>query len=287
MFISAGLLLASGMVLAPGALAQSVPVVNPGFETISRPLDGGEQTNGIGGAATPVGTRFPFPFGSGLVDWADPVTVPGWHTRVVPFGSTDQILAGVLRPTSLGGTPFLTDLEGENVLAIQAALAGQQTTAVLEPNTTYTLSFLGGISSFDSEYFFSVSLTAIEPTATLPLEGEPGVSRLALGSFFPPAGHPDGVMRRYEFSYTTPETLPPNLVGAHVGIHVFGSDGLPRVNYDDFQLTAQASLGVPSVPAWGLATLSALVLVAGAARVGRAPHRASSPSIGTPTDELR
>ena len=222
--------------IASSALAGSV-IVNPGFETISRPLAGGEQTNGIGGAGTLVGTRFPFPFSTGVVSWASPVTVPGWRTNVVPFGSTSEILAGVLRPTALGGTPFVTGLEGVNGLAVQAALVGQKTSLVLQPDTTYTLSFLGGISSFDSEYFVSVTLTAIDDTATLPLEGQPGVTRLELGSFFPPGGQPDGVMRRYEFSYTSPSVLPPNLVGTHVGINVFGSDGLPRVIYDDFKLT--------------------------------------------------
>jgi hypothetical protein len=235
---SFGIALFASMCIASSAQAESVLIVNPGFETVSRPLAGGEQTNGIGGAGTLVGTREPFPFGVGTVDWSAPVTVPGWRTFVVPFGSPDILYAGVLRPTELGGTPFVTGIEGGNVLAIQVAQAGQETAEVLQPNTTYTLSFLGGISQFDSNYFFAVTLTAIDDTATLPIENQPGVTRLALGSFFPPVQQPDGVMRRYEFSYTSPNPLPASLVGARVGINVYGSDGIPRVIYDDFTLTA-------------------------------------------------
>jgi len=45
-------------------------------------------------------------------------------------------------------------------------------------------------------------------------------------------------MRRYEFSYTSPDVLPASLVGTNIGINLFGSDGLPRVIYDDVTLTA-------------------------------------------------
>ncbi|MGD1917246.1 MAG: GC-type dockerin domain-anchored protein [Phycisphaerales bacterium] len=224
--------------LASAVLGDPVPIVNPGFETINRPLAGGEQSNGAGGAGVELGTYSTFPFGGGVVDWSNPVIVPGWQTRTVPFGSPSQILAGVLRPTDVGGDPFITGIEGDHVFAIQAALAGQDTGVLLRPNTEYTLGFLGGISRFDSEYFFSMSLIAIEDGVTLPLEGQAGVTRLELGRFFPPGGGADGLMRRYEFSWTSPETLPAPLVGTTVGIHLFGSDGLPRVLYDDFTLTA-------------------------------------------------
>ena len=223
--------------VASSAVADPVPLVNPGFEAVSRALAPGEQTNGIGGAGVQVGTMFPFPFGPGSVDWSDPVTVPGWQTPTLPFGDPRQILAGVLRPTDFGGDPFISGIGGDHVLAIQAAQAGQETSAVLQPDTEYTLGFLGGISQFDSDYFFAVSLIAIDDTATLPIEGRAGVTRLEIGRFFPPIG-PEGIMRRYEFSYTTPAILPPALVGTHVGINVYGSDGIPRVLYDDFTLTA-------------------------------------------------
>lgn len=243
--------------------AESIPIVNAGFESVSRPLNEAEQTNGIGGTEILVGTKTPFPFGVGIVDWSAPVTVPGWRTFVVPFQSPGEVLAGVFRPTELDGTPFVTGVEGDNVLAVQAALVGQKTTVILQPDTTYTLSFLGGISPFDSDYFLSVSLTAIDDTATLPLESLPGVTRLALGSFFPPNNQPDGVMRRYEFSYTTPEILPPGLVGANVGINVFGSDGLPRVIYDDFTLTTDTIQGVPASSEMGLILFTLVVFVVG------------------------
>jgi len=227
---------------APCAHAGMVTIVNPGFEAVSRPLAGGEQTNGLGGDAILVGTRTPFPFGGGPVDWSDPVTAPGWRTRTVPFESLDEVLAGILRPVAVGGTPFVTGIEGDHALAIQAALAGQATEAVLEPGATYTLSFLGGISSFDSSYFFAVSLTAVAGGVEVPVENEPGVTRLEIGRFFPPEPSADGVMRRYEFSYTAPDPLPAELVGRRVGINVFGSDGIPRVIYDDFALTVDGGM---------------------------------------------
>ncbi len=253
---------------ASSAQVQSLPIDNPGFEAVSRVLVGGEQTNGIGGDSLLVGTREPFPFGSGQVDWSSPVTVSGWRTWVVPLGSANQVLAGVLRPTDLGGTPFVTGLEGDNVLAVQAALVGQETTTLLQPDTTYTLGFLAGISSFDSDYFFAVSLTAIDDTVVLPVEGDSGVTRLALGSFFPPSNQPDGILRRYEFSYTSPEVLPSELVGARVGICVFGSDGIPRVVYDDFTLTATSTRAVPATRAWGALAL-VLWILAGSVAVSK------------------
>lgn len=263
-----GTALLAAMCIVSSARAGSVTVVNPGFETVSRPLAGGEQTNGIGGTGTLVGTRFPIPFGSGTVDWSSPVTVPGWRTQVVPFGSASVVHAGVLRPTAVGVTPFVTGLEGDNVLAIQAALVGQETTAVLQADTTYTLGFLAGISQFDSTYFFAVSLTAIDGSATLPLEGQPGVTRLQLGTFFPP-NQPDGVMRRYELSYTTPAVLPAHLVGTHVGINVFGSDGIPRVIFDDFTLSDGTIPEVPATSPLGLAVLVLLLLAGGALAIRR------------------
>jgi hypothetical protein len=232
----------TSMLIASSARAQSLLNDNPGFEAVSRPLAAGEQTNGIGGRIIPVGTRMPFPFGGGPVDWSSPVTVWGWRTNVVPFGSQSKLLAGVLRPPHIGATPFVTGFKGKNVLALQAGMVGQKTKAVLQPDTTYTLKFLAGISEFDSDYFFAVSLTAVDPSATLPLENQPGVTRLALGTFFPPPS-PDGVMRPYEFSFTTPPVLPANLVGKRVGINIFGSDGIPRVVYDDVRLTDSITSG--------------------------------------------
>jgi len=118
------------------AKAQDIPIVNPGFESVSRALVGGEQTNGVGGSDTLVGTRYPYPFGVGLVDWSDPLTVPGWYSQTVAFGSPGEIFVGVLRPTTVGGTPFITGIEGDNVLSIQVAIVGQATNAMLQPNTT-------------------------------------------------------------------------------------------------------------------------------------------------------
>lgn len=246
------------------ATAAPIEIVNPGFEALSRPLAEGEQTNGLGGTGVPVGTRTTFPFGVDPVDWSDPVEVPGWQSRTVPFGSSGEILAGVLNPTDVGGTPFINGIEGDYALTIQAAIVGQATGALIQPNTEYTLSFLGGISVFDSEYFFGVTLTAIDAINTLPIENEPGVTRLA-GGGFPDSGtqEADGVMRRYTLTYTTPEVLPAAIVGDRLGINLFGSDGLPRVVYDDFTLDARV------IPAPSFAGVLVPVLVFASRRRAR------------------
>ena len=269
-----GAALLASLWLVSSASAQVLLNENPGFEAVSRALAPGEQTNGLGGASTLVGTYVPFPFGGGTVDWSSPVTVRGWQSTTVPFGSPAQLLAGAMRPTELGGTPFVTGFRGNNVLVIQAAQVGQRTKTVLEPDTTYTLRFLAGISEFDSSYFFAVSLTAVDPSAPLPLENQPGVTRLQLGTFFPPNAQPDGVMRPYEFSYTTPAVLPPNLVGKRLGIHIFGSDGIPRVVYDDFRLTSSETEHVPTDTPWGVLTLYLLPFRAARAKAESAVREA-------------
>lgn len=220
------------------ASGEPLPIVNPSFEDISRPLDPGEQTNGSGGAGVLVATRTPF--GNPLPSWANPVEVAGWRTRLVPQGSTDEILAGVLNPPLIDGQPFITGQDGKNVFAIQASQVGQTINAQIQPNTRYRLDFIGGIGITDSEYCLSPTFIAVDDLTTLPLENFPGVTRLGnmQGGCIDVPLNTFGTMQPYSLEYTTPPVLPPELVGKYIGIHMYGSDGVPRVVYDDFHLDA-------------------------------------------------
>lgn len=222
--------------LAVSALGDLLPIVNPSFEVLSRPLAVGEQTNGAAGAGVPVATRFPF--GGGGVSWDDPVEVPGWRTRYRPPPDTAVNYAGVLNPPLLGGIPFVTQQDGETVAAVQAAQIGQTLDVQLQPDTRYRLDFLGGIGLFGSDYFLAVSLIAVDDLERLPLEGQPGVQRLVISQGLIPPPESFGTMLPYSLEYTTPPTLPPNLAGRYIGIHMYGSDGIPRVLYDNFRLEA-------------------------------------------------
>ncbi len=241
--------------VAQQAPAADINVVNHSFEEVSRALAIGEQTNGAGGAGVSVGTRFPF--GNDAVDWSNPVEVPGWRTRLPPNGSPNIVYAGVLNPPDLGPGPFITGQDGENVIAIQVAQVGQTLDHVLQPNTRYTLDFRAGIGLFDSDYFFAVSLIAVDDLSTLPLENEPGVARLTLTQNLIPSPDTFGTMLPYTLEYTTSEVLPPNLIGRYVGIHMYGSDGIPRVVYDDFRLDATP---IPEPVAIGLLMFSIVIV---------------------------
>ncbi|MDX2130495.1 MAG: hypothetical protein SFY69_00395 [Planctomycetota bacterium] len=226
------------LALATTAGADVIPIVNPSFEVLSRPLAVGEQTNGAGGVGVPVGTRYPFGGGPSGVSWTDPVEVPGWRTRLRAFGDPATNYAGVLHPPSVGGQPFITGQDGTNVVAVQIAQMGQTLDALVMPNTRYRLDFLGGIGRIDSDYILSVSLIAVPDLATLPLENEPGVSRLAITQGLAPPRESFGTMLAYTLEFTTPATLPAQWQGKHLGVHMFGSDGIPRVVYDNFRLEA-------------------------------------------------
>lgn len=224
--------------LADASRSEVIPIVNPSFEQTSRPLAVGEQTNGVGGVGTQVATRFPFAGGS--VSWANPVEVPGWRAWVQPAPSTAINYAGVLNPPMISGQPFIQGQHGQNVLANQVSRCGQILDHIVQPNTHYRLDFLGGIGRFDSDYFFAVSFITAPTLNTLPLENWPNtdVRRLAITSGL---GHPNdqhGQMLPYFLEFTTPAVLPPEVQGRYLGIHLWGSDGIPRVLYDDFRLEA-------------------------------------------------
>ncbi len=216
--------------------ASVLPIINPSFEDLSRPLAVGEQTNGAGGAGVPVATRFPF--GGGSFSWDNPVEVPGWRTYLPPMGSPAFVYAGALNPPMFGDQPFITGQDGQNVVALQVSKMGQALDVLLEPNTRYELSFLGGIGLFGSDYFLGLSLIAVEDLTGFPAEGEPGVTRLAITQGLIPPEESFGTLLPYSLEYTTPATLPPELMNRYIGINLFGSDGIPRVVYDDFKLTA-------------------------------------------------
>lgn len=230
------------------AFATVIPIVNPSFEVTSRALAVGEQTNGCGGLGTQVATRFPF--SGGAVSWSNPVEVPGWRTFVQPAPSTAVNLAGVLNPPAPAGLDFIQGQHGQNVLANQASRCGQILDHLVQPSTRYRLDFLGGIGRTDSDYFFAVSVISAPSLDTLPLESWPGadIRRLAItsGLAHPPSAR--GTMLPYFLEFTTPSVLPPELQGRYLGIHLWGSDGIPRVLYDDFRLEA-ITVPAPAAPA--------------------------------------
>jgi hypothetical protein len=223
--------------MLPGTLRSDlIPIVNHSFEFTGRPLEVGQQSNGAGGVGVPVATRFPF--GGGSFSWDDPVEIPGWRTLTTQPGNPAIVYAGVLNPPLLGGQPFITNQDGQNVAALQVARMGQTLTTQIAPSTHYTLSFKGGIGHFGTDYFLSASLIVVPDLQTLPHEGQPGVERLVLSQGAIPPPESFGTMLQYSIEYTSPPILPANLAGKYLGIHMWGSDGLPRVLYDAFQLEA-------------------------------------------------
>lgn len=228
----------SAALVSHAAFAADIPIINPSFEETSRTLAVGEQTNGVGGSGIQVATRFPF--AGGAVSWADPVEVPGWRNFVLPSPSTAINRVGVLRPPQIGQVDFIQGHDGQHVLANQSSRCGQILDHVIQPNTRYRLDFLGGIGMFDSEYFFAVSFITAPTLDTLPMENWPDtdVRRLAISSGLNHPREAIGQMRPYFLEYTTPAVLPPDVIGRYLGIHLWGSDGIPRVLYDDFRLSA-------------------------------------------------
>ncbi len=222
--------------VAPPASAGVIPIVNPGFEEISRPIAPGQQTNGAGGNGVGVGVR---DYMGSSVDISNPVFVPGWRTRLPPADNlTAPVYAGVLHPPVSGGTPFLTGQSGTYVGSVQISAMQQTLNATVQPNTHYRLSFLAGFGAWTSVTGVYASLLASPDLETLAFRGTPGTTLLspALGIF--PGNDKAGLMLPYSIEYTSPEVLPPGLVGRYLAISIVGSDGIPRMCYDDFVLTA-------------------------------------------------
>lgn len=234
-----------------GAQAELLPIINPGFEELNVTLRPGEQTSGAGGSSagqpiTPVNTRWQFPFTPGDNQPQSGVLVPGWRTQNPTGGS----LAGVLNPTgSFGDRPWMTGYSGNYVAAAQATAFVAQTLDVrIQPATQYTLSFKVGIGITDSEYAPFIQLVGAPDLTTFPRPDLPTVAVLARAPLAEIPREQFGVMMPRSFSYTSPAVLPADLAGKYLAITFVGSDGIPRMIYDDFQLEAVTLPG----PAAGL-----------------------------------
>lgn len=203
-----------------------------------------------------VGTRFPF--AGGPANWDDPVTVPGWRTFLPPFGDPGVVNAGVLNPPFVDqNTPFITGQDGQHVMAAQAAAMQQTLDIQLQPNTHYRLSFLAGIGMFDPDYVVFAALVAAPDLETIAYQGQPNVATLVQTQAVFPPPESKGTMARYAIEYTSPATLPADLAGRYVAIGLIGSDGVPRVCFDDFRLEATL---VPE-PASGLMLMVGVVVL--------------------------
>lgn len=252
-------LIAASALLAPAAaLGATVPIINASFEEVSRPLAVGEVTNGVGGAGVSVATRFIVPGNGTTPSWADPVVVPGWRTFVQPAPSTATIRAGVLNPHLVNGVPFIQGQDGQNVAAIQNAGMGQALAITFAPSTRYRIDFRAGIGLTDFDYFATVALVALDTAETMPLLGREGVFRVAITNDLRPARSTFGTLLSYSLEYTTPEVLPPTLAGKTVGIYLGGSDGIPRVVYDDVRMDATV---VPTPGLAGTAVAGGVVMM--------------------------
>jgi hypothetical protein len=264
------LIAASGLIAPAAALGATVPIVNGSFEDVGRPLAAGEVTNGVGGAGVSVATRFIVPGNGTTPSWDTAVVVPGWRCFVQPAPSTATIRAGVLNPHSINGVPFVQGQDGQNVAAIQNAGMGQALAITFAPSTRYRIDFRAGIGLTDSDYFATVALVALDTAETMPLLGREGVFRVAITNGLRPPRSTFGTMLSYSLEYTTPEVLPPMMAGKTVGIYLGGSDGIPRVVYDDIRMDATV-VPSPGAVVWCVAGGVGLV-----ARRGRTGHRAST-----------
>ncbi|GAB5496511.1 MAG: hypothetical protein Phyf2KO_15910 [Phycisphaerales bacterium] len=230
--------LVSGLSAASEA-QQVLPIVNPSFEQVSRPLASGEITNGSGGVGVPVGTR-PNIYSDPQFD--DLVTVPGWRTRLPPKNNpTARMWAGILHSHEASpGQDFLTGVDGANVAALHH-LGMQQTLPVfIEPNTTYRLSFLSGYGFGMSPDGIHIALLAAPDLETPVYFGESGQVVLVAAQGLHPPFDSEGELLPYEIEVTTPEVLPAEFQSQYIAIGFIGSDGIPQMCYDDFVLTAES-----------------------------------------------
>lgn len=261
---STAAIVGTSLALVGGACAASgelLPIVNPGFETLNVTLRTGEQTNGAGGVPlnsglpeTPVNTRWQYPFQPDGNTPQSGVLVPGWRTLPNAPGS----LAGVLNPAAtFGGRDWMTGYSGNHVAVAQAAFMQQTLNVQVQPSTTYTLSFLAGIGITDSEYTPLLRLLASPDLETFATPSTPGVVSLASvpsGSII--RRETFGTMQPFSITYTSPAVLPPELAGKYLAISFLGSDGIPRVVYDDFRLEAVPAPGACVVLVGGWAVTS-------------------------------
>ncbi len=225
------------LLLAPASLAQQqVPIANPSFETLSRPLTEGEVTNGCGGAGVSVGTRASF---FAIPQFDDTVEVTGWRTRLPPDNNpTATIYAGVLAPPEWSpGQRFLTNPAGEYVASLHHVPVQQTLAVKVRPDTRYRLRFLAGFGVGDTPEGVYIALLAA-PDRETPVYIQQDAPILVQSSGLYPPIDSEGELRPYEITATTPSTLSAEFRNKYVAISFIGSDGIPRMNYDDFTLEA-------------------------------------------------
>lgn len=252
--LSVGLSLVAAAAFAGSVRAELLPIINPGFEGLNVALRPGEQTNGMSGGITPVTTRWVFPFQPNGNQPQSGVIVEGWRSVIPPVGQNSHV--GVLRPdVDLGNGLWMSGYSGSYVAVAQAGHTQQTLNVQLQPSTTYTLSFLAGIGRTDSEYSPLIGLFASPDLETLAFSNTPGVTTLARMPLTNIQSPQFGTMLPFSFSYTTPELLPPNLLGHYIAISWLGSDGFPRMCYDDFRLEASPVPGTGVVGALGVGVL--------------------------------
>lgn len=227
------------------ARAEVIPIINPGFEDLNVTLRPGEQTVGAGGGVIGVGTRWPTPFNPGGNVPQTGVVVPGWRTYTPAPPAI--VYAGVLNPNvSVGGTPWLTGYSGNYVGALQVSAMQQTLPVTVQPSTTYTLTFLAGLGWTDSTNGVYVSMLGAPDLETLAFLGRPNVTTLSLMSGVGIDAADRGAMLPFSLTYTSPATLPADVAGRYLAISIIGSDGFPRMCYDDFALEA-TPVPTPSV----------------------------------------
>lgn len=225
-----------GLALQAPAPAQELPIVNPGFEQLSRPLAPGEITNGAGGTGVPVGTLADF---FALPQFDDPVEVAGWRTPLPSGQGNFTVYAGVMNPPpGLPNEPFLEGYSGTYVAATRHVWMQQTLPVRYRPRTRYTLSFLCGAGRTEPGDGVYAALLASPDLATLAFVGVPGVTTVALSAYSTPPGS-EGQMLPYSIEFTTPAVLPATLQGHYIAIAFVGGDGIPLMNFDDFKLTAK------------------------------------------------
>ncbi len=231
-------------VCASGAIAaqQQLPIVNPGFEQVSRVLMEDEVTNGSGGVGVPVGTRNSL---YGVPSYDAPVEVAGWRTYLPAPGDTDTLIyAGVMNPPP-EGFASIDGVVGTHVAALMVAPMQQTLPVRVEPDTTYRLTFRAGFARGFTENGVYVALLGA-PDLETPVYFLGPTDRtigFTAGLYAPQST--EGQMLAYELVATTPEILPPQLTDAFLAISFVGSDGLPLMMFDDFVLTA-TPVGCPA-----------------------------------------
>ncbi len=220
------------------ASAAPLPLINPGFEDVSVTLAPGEMTSGTGGGTQAVHTFWPSTFADVAGTPRTGVFVQGWRSQVVPPQLGD-LNAGVINPgATINGQAWLTGYSGRNVAIAQNDRLQQTLNVQLQPRTVYTVRFLAGIGRSDLPYFPIVSLLGAPDLATPVYDVGLNVPLLASLENSPIGDDDLGVMRPYSFSYTTPNVLPPSLQGRYLALALVGSDGFPRVAFDDFSIDA-------------------------------------------------